>query len=145
MLQPTIAQNLPAPADRLACACCWGSNVNRLVGHPSSKNDDSSAVPGISSRLSNIHIALLSVSWHAGRDNSGSITRSMYAARCTIEPVAIRLADCLSGMGGNILASCYAPPFLTISIALYIAHASVPMGTPTTFTPPRSAMRTSML
>ena len=35
--------NPPAPVDRLACACYWGSNVNQLVGHPSSKNDDSSS------------------------------------------------------------------------------------------------------
>ena len=55
--------NPPAPVDRLACACWWGSNVNRLVGHLSSKNDDSSAVPGMSSRLSNIHIELLSAFW----------------------------------------------------------------------------------
>ena len=39
-----------------------------------------------------------------------------------MEPVAIRLADCLPGMRGNILASCSAPPFLAISIALSIGQ-----------------------
>ena len=33
--------NPPAPVDRLACARRWGSSINRLVGHPSSKKNDS--------------------------------------------------------------------------------------------------------
>ena len=132
-----------APVDRLACACWWGSNVNRLVGHPSSKSDNFSFVPGMSSRLSNTYIALLSAFWHAGRDNSWSITRSMYAVRWTMEPVEIRLADCFSGMRQHH-REMFCSPFLTISIVLSIAYVSVPMSTPTTFTPPRPAMRTSM-
>ena len=60
-----------------------------------------------------------------------------------MEPVPIWLAGCLSGMHSSIRASCSAPSFSTMSIALSIAHASVPMGTPTTFTPPRFAMRLS--
>lgn len=37
--------NPAAPVGRLNCACWWGCNDNRLVGHASSKNNDSSAVP----------------------------------------------------------------------------------------------------
>ena len=46
----------PAPVQRLACAFWWSCSVNRFAGHPSSKNDDSSAVPGSSRRRSSRHI-----------------------------------------------------------------------------------------
>ena len=36
------------------------------------------------------------------RDSFGSVTRSTYAVRCTIEPVDMRLAACLSGIRGSI-------------------------------------------
>ena len=92
-----------------------------FVGHPSVKNDDSSAAPGRSSSFSSIHKALPSAFWPAASDSSGSITRSRWVVRCTIEPVAIRLADYLSGMRDNIRESCSAPPFRTISIAPSLA------------------------
>ena len=56
----------------------------------------------------------------------------------------MRFADCLSGIRGRMRASCSAPPSRTISKALFIANASLPAGTPTTFTPSPSAMRTPM-
>ena len=113
--------NPPAPVDKLTCARWWGSSVRRSAMHPSSKNDDSSAVPGSSRRFSSIYIAPLSARLHAGRHSSGSITRSTYAVRCTIEPVAMRLAACLSGIRGNICASCSTPPSRTIPMAFSIA------------------------
>ena len=81
--------NPPAPVDKLACARGWGTSVSRSAMHPSLKNDDSSAVPGGSRGFSSIHITQLSARLQAGRDSFGSITRSTYAVRCTIEPVAM--------------------------------------------------------
>ena len=52
--------NPPVPVERIACDIWWGCSVNRFAGHPSSKTDDSSAVPGSSRRRSSIHIALVS-------------------------------------------------------------------------------------
>ena len=62
----------------------------------------------------------------------------MYAVCWTMHPAAIKLAGYLSGMRGSIRTSFSAPFFSTVSIA----YTLVPTGTPTTFTPPRSAMRT---
>ena len=68
----------------------------------------------------------------------------MYVVRGAMELVAIKLDDCMSGVRGSIRASYSTPPPLTIPIALSVAYPSIPMGTPTTFTPPRSAMWTSL-
>ena len=50
--------NPPARVERLACAFWWGCSVFRFAGHPSSKNDDSSAVPGSSRTVSYTHLTL---------------------------------------------------------------------------------------
>ena len=47
--------NPPAPFDTLACARRSGSSVRHFATHPSSKNDDSSTVPGSSRTFSGIH------------------------------------------------------------------------------------------
>ena len=110
--------------------------------HPFSKNDNSSAVARSSRRFSKIYIAPLSARRQAGRDSFGSIARSTYAVRCTIEPVVMRLAAGLSGIRGSVRRNCSASPSHTMSTALSIANSTLPTGTSTTFIAPSSAMRT---
>ena len=91
-LQPTTAQTprlpwtgSPSSVDRVA-----GSAY--LSGTRPGNTTFFSAAPGRSSSFSSIHKALPSAVWHAASNSSGSITRSRQEVRCTIEPVAIRLA-----------------------------------------------------
>ena len=59
------APNPLALVDKVACVRRWGSSGTRSAMHPSSKNDDFSAVQGSSRRYLSIHIAPFSTrtSW----------------------------------------------------------------------------------
>lgn len=59
----------------------------------------------------------------------------MCAVRWTMEAVAIRLTECLSGVRGSIHANCFASPLSMVSVALSLAYTSIPCGIPATFHP----------
>ena len=88
-------------------------------------------------------MGLLSAFWHAGRDNSGSTTRSILSGPLHHRAVGDQVGRLLVWREQQHPRELFGSPALDfISIALSLAYSSVPTGTPTSFTPLRSAMRT---
>lgn len=133
----TLRRACPHRLRRLAWA--WAaSSIDPSGTHPR-RTTILLLTPGRSSRFSNTHIALLSAVWHAGRENSASITRSMYIG-CSLDHgtgrwQSGRLTACLTCAAAPALRTCSAPSTFfdgRPEAPHRVQYASVPTATPTT-------------